>query len=217
MKKTCARLGSTLLAAALMLSLTPAAFAIGVESKSPDGFVDLDPNAWYAQAAAYTLEHGILSGTGPDTFSPEDTLTRAMAVQMVYAMDGKPNMGSHTYGDVSHDAWYDDAVAWAASKNIMYGYQEGRFFPDDPITREQLSLILFNYAKLYHYNTLVRSDLSSFADGDTTSDWAKTSMSWAVASGLMSGREGNMLSPRSSASRAEIAQIMTNFCLNVIH
>ena len=217
MKKTCARLGSTLLAAALMLSLTPAAFAIGVESKSPDDFVDLDPNAWYAQAAAYTLEHGILSGTGPDTFSPEDTLTRAMAVQMVYAMDGKPNVGSHTYGDVSYDAWYDDAVAWAASKKIMYGYQEGRFFPDDPITREQLSLILFNYAKLYHYNTLVRGDLSSFADGDTTSDWAKTSMSWAVASGLMSGREGNMLSPRSSASRAEIAQIMTNFCLNVIH
>ena len=188
-----------------------------MESKSPDDFVDLDPNAWYAPAAAYTLEHGILSGTGPDTFSPEDTLTRAMAVQMVYAMDGKPNVGSHTYGDVAYDAWYDDAVAWAASKNIMYGYQEGRFFPDDPITREQLSLILFNYAKLYHYNTMTRSDLSSFADGDTTSDWAKTSMSWAVASGLMSGREGNMLHPGSCASRAEIAQIMTNFCLNVIH
>lgn len=216
MKKNCVRLGSTVIAAALLLSLTPASLAIGVETKSPDDFVDLDPNAWYAQAAAYTLEHGILSGTGPHTFSPEETLTRAMAVQMVYAMDGKPNMGSHTYGDVSPDAWYDDAVAWANSKHIMYGYQEGRFFPDDPITREQLSLILFNYAKLYHYDTLDRSDLSSFADGDTTSSWAEQSMSWAVASGLISGREGNMLSPRSSASRAEIAQIMTNFCLNVM-
>ena len=217
MKKTCARLGRSLLAAALLLSLTPAAFAIGVESKSPADFVDLDPNAWYAQAAAYTLEHGILSGTEPDTFSPEETLTRAMAVQMVYAMDGKPNIGSHTYGDVDPDAWYNDAVAWACSKHVMYGYQEGRFFPDEPITREQLSLILYNYAKLYHYNTLVRSDLSAFADGDTTSSWAEQSMSWAVASGLMTGREGNMLHPGSSASRAEIAQIMTNFCLNVMH
>lgn len=217
MKKNCARLGRCLLAAALMLSLTPASLAIGVETKSPDDFVDLDPNAWYAQAAAYTLEHGILSGTGPDTFAPEETLTRAMAVQMVYAMDGKPNIGSHTYGDVSPDAWYNDAVAWAAAKQVMYGYQEGRFFPDEPITREQLSLLLFNYAELYHCETLIRSDLSSFADGDTISSWAEQSMSWAVASGLMSGREGNMLAPRSSASRAEIAQIMTNFCLNVLN
>ena len=217
MKKTCVRLCSALLAAVLLLGLIPAALAIGVETRSPDDFVDLDPNAWYAKAAAYTLEHGILNGTGPDTFSPEDTLTRAMAVQMLYAMDGKPNIGSHTYGDVSYDAWYDDAVAWAGSKQIMYGYQEGRFFPDDPITREQLSLILFNYAKLYRCNILPRSDLSSFADGDTTSAWAEQAMSWAVASGLMSGREGNMLYPASSASRAEIAQIMMNFCLNVLN
>ena len=215
MKKTCARLGSALLATVLLLSIIPAASAIGVETRSPDDFVDLDLNAWYANAVTYTLEHGILNGTGPDTFSPEDTLTRAMAVQMIYAMDGKPNTGFHTYGDVSPDAWYNRAVAWANVKQIMYGYQEGRFVPDDPITREQLALILYKYAQMYHYNTLVRADLSAFADGDSVSPWAAESMSWAVASGLMSGRTGNLLAPTGTATRAEIAQIMMNFCVKV--
>ena len=179
------------------------------------GFVDVSASAWYYNAVNYVVDEGIMSGTGANTFEPNTTLTRAMVAQMLYAMSGKPNQGSNTFGDVDSSAWYADAVAWVSYKGVMTGYGEGRFAPNTPVTREQMALILYNYAKLQGYDTDASSSLSSFADGASVSSWAQQAMSWAVAQGLFSGRDGNMLTPAGTATRAEIAQIFMQFCKNV--
>lgn len=208
------RIWSALLSTALLLSLLP--MGASAAGSVLDQYNDLSPDAWYAQAVEYVLENGIMSGTSQHTFSPNATVTRGMAVQMIYAMAGKPNIGSHTYEDVRHGDWYYDAVAWATNKQIMYGYQEGRFVPGDPITREQLALVLYNYALSFRYDIRPQADLSTFADGNSVSSWAEEAMIWSVGSGLLSGREGNRLNPGSSATRAEVAQIMMKFIQNVV-
>ena len=214
MKHLRTRIWGALLSTALIVNFLPIRSAAANSVLA--SYTDLSPNSWYAQAVEYVLENGIMSGTSQHTFSPNATVTRGMAVQMIYAMAGKPNIGSHTYEDVRHGDWYYDAVGWATNKQIMYGYQEGRFFPGEPITREQLALVLYNYALLFRYDTRPQADLSTFADGNSVSSWAEEAMIWSVGSGLLSGREGNCLNPGSSATRAEVAQIMMKFSQNVV-
>ena len=175
-------------------------------------FSDVSASAWYAEAVAYVASRGLMSGTGADTFSPEDTLTRAMTAQILYAMEGKPNIGSINYGDVTYLDWYCDAVAWAGAKGIMTGYGEGRFGPNIAITREQVALIFLNYANLHEYDTKVSSDLSAFSDGDSVSSWAAQAAAWAVGAGILSPRESGLLEPGAPATRAEIAQGLMQFC-----
>ena len=190
-----------------------------IETSSPvipsASFTDVSAGVWYYNAVNYVVTEGIMSGTGSNTFSPNASLTRGMAAQMLYAMAGKPSQGSSSYTDVSASAWYADAVAWVSAKGVMTGYGAGLFAPDTPVTREQLALILFNYAKLQGYDTSASSSLSVFADGASVASWAQQAMSWAVAEGLFSGRDGNMLAPAGTATRAEIAQIFMQFCSNV--
>lgn len=184
-----------------------------VETVSPvDRFTDVAENAWYYQAVKYAVEKGLMSGTGDTTFAPGLTLSRSMIAQMLYALEGKPAVQDSSFTDISSDAWYADAAAWAQSKGIITGYDNGAFGPDDPLTREQLTLILYNYARIKGYNVSAKGDLSSFVDGDSTSVWARESMTWAVGAGLLSGQGMGMLAPTGTATRAEVAQIMMNFC-----
>lgn len=175
-------------------------------------FVDVSDSASYADAVNYVVANRIMSGTGADTFSPEEPLTRAMIAQILYALEGKPNIGSVNYGDVTYNDWYCDAVAWVSAKWIMTGYGEGRFMPNNLITREQVALSLLNYANLHEYDTRAAGDLSAFSDGDSVSSWAQQAMAWAVGSGVLSAREGNRLEPGQPATRAEIAQSLMQFC-----
>ena len=187
------------------------------DSSSPvDSFLDVNTGAWYYDAVKYAVESGLMSGTGTYTFEPNTTLSRGMIAQMLYALEGKPSISSaNNFTDVSSSDWYDKAASWAQSKGIITGYEDGRFGPNDPLTREQLALILYNYAKSEGYGTSAKADLSKFADGTSTSPWAQQAMSWAVGEGLLSGRGVNMLYPTGTATRAEVAQIMMNFCENI--
>ena len=187
------------------------------DSSSPvDSFLDVNTGAWYYDAVKYAVESGLMSGTGTYTFEPNTTLSRGMIAQMLYALEGKPSISSaNNFTDVSSSDWYDKAASWAQSKGIITGYEDGRFGPNDPLTREQLALILYNYAKSEGHSTSTKADLSKFADGTSTSPWAQQAMSWAVGEGLLSGRGVNMLYPTGTATRAEVAQIMMNFCENV--
>lgn len=178
-------------------------------------FSDVSDSAWYKDAVYYVADKGIMSGTGTDTFGPDETLTRAMTAQILYAMEGKPNIGSINFGDVTYEDWYCDAVAWASAKQIMTGYEEGRFGPDTLVTREQVALILFNYANLHSYDTRASGDLSAFSDRDSISSWAKKAMPWAVGAGILSARDDNLLEPGAPATRAEIAQSLMQFCEHV--
>ena len=186
------------------------------ESVSPvDSFVDVDENAWYYQAVQYMVEKGLMSGTSATTFSPNTTLSRGMIAQMLYALEGKPSTQGSSFPDVASGAWYADAAAWAQANQVITGYDNGAFGPDDPLTREQLTLILYNYARLKGYKVSAQGDLSAFVDGHTTSSWAQESMTWAVGAGLLSGKGLGMLYPTGTATRAEVAQIMMNFCESV--
>lgn len=192
-----------------------AAFQAVKEESPVDAFLDINSGAWYYDAVKYAVENGLMSGTGTYTFQPNTTLSRGMIAQMLYALEGKPSVSAtNSFTDVSANDWYAKAASWTQSKGIITGYDDGRFGPNDPLTREQLALILYHYAQIKGYDTSAKADLSKYVDGSSTSAWAQTAMTWAVGEGLLSGRGLNMLYPSGTATRAEVAQIMMNFCEN---
>ena len=187
-----------------------------VKEESPvDAFLDIDSEAWYYDGVKYAVENGLMSGTGADTFGPNTILSRGIIAQMLYALEGKPSVSAdNRFPDVPDGAWFANAANWAQFKGIITGYENGHFGPNDSLTREQLALILYNYAKSKGYDTSAKADLNQYVDGSSTSAWAQTAMAWAVGEGLLSGRNADMLAPTGTATRAEVAQIMMNFCEN---
>lgn len=174
-------------------------------------FSDVDVDDWYAEAVGYVVKEGLMAGTSETTFGPATNLTRSMMAQVMFNMEKGVASAGNSFADVPAGAWYADAVNWASANGIMSGYGDGRFGPDDPITREQIALLMYNYAKLKDYNMTATADLSLFADNAAISSWASEAMEWAVGSGLLSGKDGNMLDPTGVATRAEVATILMRF------
>ncbi|MBQ9930961.1 MAG: S-layer homology domain-containing protein, partial [Firmicutes bacterium] len=175
-------------------------------------FTDLNKDQWYCEAVEYVLSNGLMQGTSKDTFKPDAKLSRSMLVQILYNMKDKPEAAaSLTFGDVSSDSWYADAVHWAAENKLITGYSNGDFGPNDNITREQLAVILYRFAGLEKMDTAAKGDLSAFNDGDTVSSYAEDALKWAQANKIINGKPGQILDPQGTASRAEVAQILLNF------
>lgn len=178
-----------------------------------NGLKDVPVTAWFAKPVKYVTDRGIMAGTASDMFSPQSSLTRAMLVQILYAMEGKPT-GSPASGfsDVSGSAWYTDAVNWAKANGVVGGYPDNTFRPNDNITREQLAVML----KAYAGDTgLYATNIGTYDDFNEVSAWAVDAVSWAVGAGLIAGRGNNKLAPKANATRAEVAQIIMNYCENV--
>ena len=152
------------------------------------------------------------------TSTPTATqLSRAMMVQILYNLEDRPAAAeSAAFTDVAADAWYADAVNWAAGEGIVSGYGNGRFGPDDLITREQMANMLYYYAQYKGYDVSAGGELSSFTDGASTSGWAAEAVQWAVGSGLLSGKGGGVLDPQGTATRAEAASIFMRFAWTVM-
>lgn len=182
-------------------------------AKAPKStFKDVATDSWYFNAVNYVTEKGIMSGVSQDTFGPNESLTRGMIAQMLYTMEGKPEAGAPAFADVAADAWYAKAVAWVNEKGIINGVSENAFAPEDALTREQLALILNNYAKMKEYKAEDKGvDLKSYADYDSISSWALDGMKWAVNAGLISSKGENTLAPTDYATRAEVATILMKF------
>lgn len=180
------------------------------------GFYDVASNAWYAKAVQYVVERGMMSGTASNTFSPDTKLNRAMIVQVLYNMEGTPSTTSADFKDVPTSQWYARAVYWAANNGLVSGYSDGKFGPTDNVTREQMAVILYNYAKSKGYDISASGSLSGFNDGSRVSSWAKTAMQWAVGANLLSGKGEGMLDPTGTATRAEVAQILMNFSMRIV-
>ena len=174
---------------------------------------DVPVNAWFATPVKYVMDRGIMAGVSANTFAPQSNLTRAMLVQILYAMEGKPTGAPAAgFSDVSGSAWYTDAVNWAKANGVVGGYPDNTFRPNDNITREQLAVML----KAYAGDTgLYATNIGKFADFDEVSAWAVDGVSWAVGAGLIAGRGNNKLAPKANATRAEVAQIIMNYCENV--
>lgn len=176
-----------------------------------DSFRDVDATDWFHAAAEYVNEKGLITGTGAQSFSPNATLTRGMMAQILYSMAGKPALSDQElgapYGDVPADAWFSSAVYWARLNGVVSGYSDSQFAPNDSITREQLALMLYNYAG----KPAVSTETLPFADDGSISDYAVSAMRWAVDQGILSGKADNLLDPRGIATRAEAAQMIMKF------
>ncbi len=176
-------------------------------------YTDVNLDEWYHVALDYVVSEQIMTGTSANTFEPGRKLTRSMLAQILYSREGKPSVsGEGVFTDVAADAWYTNAVNWAASIQIVSGYPDGTFAPEADITREQMVAILYKYAGFKGYAITGSGDLTKYGDKGDTSIWALPAMEWAVGNGLMSGKSETLLDPTATATRAEAAQVLTNFC-----
>lgn len=174
-------------------------------------YFDVSSTAWYYNAVKYAVEKGLFSGVTDTQFGPNVSMTRGMLVTVLYKLEGRPAAGGNSFIDVSSNAYYSNAVAWAASKNIVSGIGDGMFAPGQAISREQMVVILYKYAQNKGMDTSASASLSNFADYDKVSPWAREAMQWAVGAGLISGKNGSILDPTGTATRAEVASILMNF------
>ena len=178
-------------------------------------FTDVAEGDWFYDAVKYVHENEMMVGTSDALFGPDDTTTRAMIVTILYRLEGSPAAAGSSFADVAADAYYADAVAWAAQNGIVMGYSDTQFAPDDNITREQMASILYRYASYKGYDVSAQSELAGYTDISAISDYALTAMKWANGSGLINGRTDTTIEPQESASRAEVAAILMRFCENV--
>ena len=187
-----------------------ASFAKDGTVQQPDTrFDDVAKSAWYYNAVEYVAENGIMSGVSAREFAPNAGFSRAMLAQTLYAMSGKPAVKAEsTFADVAANAWYADAVNWAAEKGYVSGVGDGKFAPDASVTREQMALILYRYAGSPDASGMAQKE---FTDSSSVSAYAVDAIRWAVHEGLISGMENNTLAPQGTATRAQVAQILMNF------
>lgn len=184
-------------------------------------FSDVSADSWYYNAVSYVTSEGLMKGTSEDLFSPGQKLSRAMTVTILHRLAGTPSAGTAaSFADVESGSWYDEAVAWAAEHGIVTGYDATHFGPEDYITREQMAAIFCRYAEDAGMDTAAGGssiDLAAvFTDGSEVSPYAQASVKWAVDSGLISGCDDGTLDPKGTASRAEAAQILQNFCEKIL-
>lgn len=180
-------------------------------------FTDMGPDDWAYPYVQYVYEHGMMNGMDDTTFSPGTPTSRGMIVTILHRLEGSPKSGNNTFSDVAPGSWYEDSVAWAAENGIVLGYGDGRFGPGDVITREQMVTILHRYAQAKGYDLSASADLTQFSDASHLSGFAQSSMPWAVGCGLINGVGENRLEPQGSATRAQVAAILTRFCQNIAH
>ena len=175
-------------------------------------FTDVSEKDWFYGDVMFVYENGLMLGTSKTLFSPHGTATRGMMATILWRMEGSPvPKGKNSFTDVEAGKWYADAITWTAENGIFAGYGKDKFGPDDPITREQLAAIFYRYADYKGYDLTVKGNLDKFKDADKITDYAKTAMQWAVGSGLVKGKSGNLLDPQGTATRAEIAAMLHRF------
>ena len=175
-------------------------------------FTDVSEKDWFYGDVMFVYENGLMLGTSKTLFSPHGTTTRGMMATILWRMEGSPApKGKNSFTDVEAGKWYADAITWTAENGIFAGYGKDKFGPDDPITREQLAAIFYRYADYKGYDLTVKGNLDKFRDADKITDYAKTAMQWAVGSGLVKGKSGNLLDPQGTATRAEIAAMLHRF------
>ena len=168
---------------------------------------DLAPGAWYYPEVRKALEGGMMQGVADRSFAPNVPMTRAMVVQVLYNLQKKHNEAEPVaFEDVSEDAWYYDAVAWAVSKGVVNGVSETLFAPDRAMSRQELAAVLWRYAG----KPEAKGDLSGFSDANRTAKFAEEALIWMTQKGLMQGA-GGKLQPTQTASRIETAVILQRF------
>ena len=181
------------------------------------------PSIWSHAGLDYCIDHGYIAGTSATTVTPDGECTRAMIVSILYRVQGEPakvngyelKKLAAPFDDVERGRWYTDAIWWAKLTGVVSGMSPSTFAPDDPITRAQLAVILYNYTQQFAPESLTETgSLTGFPDADSVPSWARTAMAWAVGNGLISGVGENGVSylrPEGCATRAQVATILMNY------
>ena len=179
-------------------------------------FTDVPEGAWYADAAAYVYEHGLMAGTSATTFAPDATTSRSMIATILWRMAGSPVVNyAMNYTDVAQGQWCSEAIRWATSEGIVGGYGNGLFGTNDPITREQFAAMLYRFAQEQGYDVSIgeNTNILSYTDVADLSEYAISAMQWAVGAGIINGTgDGSTLSPQGQATRAQAAVMLMRFC-----
>ena len=192
-------------------------YAIVIDDKSHDlPFKDLGENQWYESAVRYAYTHDIMEGMSATKFSPNISLTRAQAVQVLYNLEGQPAVSdSTTFPDLVEE-WYKPAIAWAEQTGVVDGYEDGTFRPGQPVNRMEFAQMLYNYAAYKGCDLSAKGDLTAFPDGDSVQPWAETAMTWANGNQLINGHDDGTLEPGGTPTRAQAASILLRFDQNVV-
>ncbi len=195
-------------------------YAIVIDDRSHEPvdlpFNDVPESYWAYDAIQYVYGEGLMAGTSGSTFSPEGTTTRGQIVTILWRLSGSPVVNYlMDFDDVDPAAYYAEAIRWATSEGIAGGYGGGVFGPDDPITREQLAVMLHRYAQHEGYDVSIGEDTNilSYADAFTVSEYAVSALQWACGAGIISGTgDGSTLTPQGEATRAQVAVMLMRFC-----
>ena len=172
-------------------------------------FTDLDTAAWYHESVDFVLSTGLMNGVGNEKFAPNNQMTRAMVVTVLYRLAGEPKVeGTVDFTDVPAGEYYYDALVWATENGLAMGVTETTFAPGRSITREQLVTFLYRYAQYAGLDVSGRADLTTFTDSQSVSSYAVDAFAWAVNAGIIDGVGNNTLAPRSTATRVQVAAVL---------
>lgn len=176
-------------------------------------FTDNPVTYWAHNDIDSVIALSLFKGTSGTTFGPDIVMSRCMLITVLYRLEGSPDVTGYEnrFTDVDAGGYYYNALLWGSHNNISNGYSDGRFAPDDPLTREQLVTFLHRYANYKGYNTDVYTDIGGYSDAAKVSPFARESMCWAIGAGIVNGTGNNTLSPQDSALRAQVAAMFNRF------
>ena len=193
-------------------------FTDGKAKTSHDKFSDLGENSEYAEAAEFVTQNGIMSGINENEFAPDCAATRAMAVTVLWRLEGSPVVNyAISFEDVEVESWYAEALRWAASTGIVNGFSNKQFAPHDEITREQLAVVMWRYAKSKNADVSIgeSTNILSYEDVFSVSDYAIPALEWTCGSGIMSGSTISTLAPNEQVSRIYFASVLHRYSQNI--
>ena len=201
------------IALALILVMLAGILPVTASAAGNPRFDDVRPADWFYSSVETVCGKGLMTGTTTRTFRPELPVTRGMLVTILYRLENYPKTASGSpFADVAAGSYYEKAIRWAAANKIVTGYDAAHFGPGDALTREQLAAILYRYAEAMGYDVSSGLSHTLYADAAEVSGYAQTAVDWAIAEGFLKGKDGWKLCPKSAATRAELAVILTRFC-----
>lgn len=176
-------------------------------------FEDVVEADWFYDSVVYNYKNDLMTGMDPTHFGPYDLLSRAQFALILYRIQGEPAIETEkTFTDITGDEWYGPAVLWAAEAGIVNGYENGCFGPVDHITREQMAVMMYRYAKYLGKDVSADNDYSNFDDAEDVSEFAADAIGWAVSKNIINGKEnGTLIDPQGNTARAETAAIIQRF------
>ena len=206
MKKTLKKMLCGVCSAAMLMG------AVSFSASAAHPFTDVKGDQWYANFVDYAYNHGLMTGTGSKSFSPNQTMTRGMLVTVIHAIAGKPapTTGNH-FADVKANDYFAPAVTWCYENGIVAGTGAKTFSPNQKVTREQMVAIMMKFADHTGADVSKRADLSKYSDAGKIEGYAVDAFKWAVASGVISGSSATTLSPKAGAVRAECAVVLQRY------